>query len=312
MTMLLTLVLLFGVVVGLLLLSVYLIPKLAVRDLRHDERFRGRLDVRTNVIQVAAPIALLLTFMVAILQWQSNQQQSADQQSLAQRGQMADRFAKAIDQLGSLDPQGQAGSNVDIRLGGIYDLESIANDAWESGPKGNLLRRETYEVLSAYVRRHAVHFSVSCPTRAAWEPPDLQISGPEIQAAMTVLGRRKIAIGDPALNLSHIDLRSANLDQGNFQRTSFFGSCLNGTTMQQAKFGCADFRAAHLEGVFIAGSHFQHADFSGAFLDGTRALMDAKLEDAAADGSTVWPAGFDWKVAGVRPNTKPLLGCGTP
>jgi len=312
MTMLLTLVLFFGAVVGLLLLSVYLIPKFAVRDLRQDERFRGRLDVRTNVIQIAAPIALLLTFMIAILQWQSNQQQSADQQSLTQRGQMADRFAKAIDQLGSIDPQGQADNNVDIRLGGIYDLESIANDAWESGHRGDLLRRETYEVLTAYVRRHAVHFNAPCPVQTTVELPDLQVRGTEIQAAMTVLGRRKIGPGDRPLNLSHTDLRSANFDKGNFEHTSFFGSCLNGTAMQQAKFGCTDFRTAHLEGVFIAGSHFQDADFSGAFLDGTTALMDAKLENAAADGNTVWPAGFDWKVAGVRPNAKPLLGCGTP
>lgn len=60
---------------------------------------------------------------------------------LNRRGQITERFTRAIEQLGKPD-------SVDVRVGGIYALERIAFDSPdEHGP--------IMDVLTAYVREHA-------------------------------------------------------------------------------------------------------------------------------------------------------------
>src|SRR5258708_38158876 len=48
--------------------------------------------------------------------------------TLTERGQITDRFSKAVDQLGRSDDAGED-SNLFLRLGGIYALERIAEDS---------------------------------------------------------------------------------------------------------------------------------------------------------------------------------------
>ena len=73
--------------------------------------------------------------------------------ALNRRGQLAERFTRAVDQVGS--------SHLDVRLGGIYALEGIARDAPEyHGP--------VVEVLTAYVREHApVPSTIETPSNDA-------------------------------------------------------------------------------------------------------------------------------------------------
>jgi hypothetical protein len=65
---------------------------------------------------------------------------------VSQEGQITERFTRAIDQLGATDKSGN--SNLEIRLGGIYALERIANesekDYWP-----------IMEILTAYVRKNS-------------------------------------------------------------------------------------------------------------------------------------------------------------
>ena len=61
--------------------------------------------------------------------------------ALNQRGQLTERFTRAVDQLGEAD-------KLDVRLGGIYALERLAHESTEEyGP--------IIEILCAYVRSHA-------------------------------------------------------------------------------------------------------------------------------------------------------------
>lgn len=78
------------------------------------------------------------------------------QHPVTRQGQVADRFTRAVDQLGS--------GKLEVRLGGIYGLERIARESPDS-------RLVVTEVLSAYVRQRApgtprpqscVHRSTSC------------------------------------------------------------------------------------------------------------------------------------------------------
>ena len=98
--------------------------------------------------------------------------------TLSREGQVTDRYTKAIEQLGS--------DKLDVRIGGIYALERIARDSARDHPT-------VMEVLSAFIREHS---------REQWPPlpaddqsdadSEARTTRPDVQAAVTVIGRRKI------------------------------------------------------------------------------------------------------------------------
>ena len=116
--------------------------------------------------------------------------------SVAQEGQVTERFTRAIAQLGD--------DKMAIRLGGIYALERLAKDSEKDhGP--------IMEVLTAYVREKATNHG-KYVEEAAEKPTT------DIQAILTVIGRRKatdIKRFDDILDLSHTRLVGANLTLAN-------------------------------------------------------------------------------------------------
>jgi len=94
---------------------------------------------------------------------------------LTERGQVTDRFTKAIEQLGS--------EKLDVRIGSIYALERIARDSARDHPT-------VMEVLAAFIREHS-HEQWPTGEPAADAPPAGPIRPrPDVQAAVTVIGRR--------------------------------------------------------------------------------------------------------------------------
>ena len=77
---------------------------------------------------------------VARQQAQATAKQAREQVAISEQGQITERFTRAVDQLGSERP--------DVRLGGIYALERIAND---SPPDQSTIG----EVLTAYIRQRS-------------------------------------------------------------------------------------------------------------------------------------------------------------
>jgi hypothetical protein len=102
---------------------------------------------------------------------------------LTEQGQVTDRYTKAIEQLGS--------EKLDVRIGGIYALKRIARDSARVHPT-------VMEVLTAFIREHS---------HEQWPPSGQgQSTRPDIQAALTVVGRR-----DPHRDIRPIELASAAL-----------------------------------------------------------------------------------------------------
>lgn len=89
---------------------------------------------------------------------------------LTEQGQVTDRYTKAIEQLGS--------NTVDVTIGGIYALERIARDSARDHPS-------VMEVLAACIREHS-RDPLPRPGPATPE----RATRPDIQAAVTVIGRR--------------------------------------------------------------------------------------------------------------------------
>jgi hypothetical protein len=90
----------------------------AVRGRLEDDRLRLQNDVRIGLLQAVAGVAVIAAVVVTWQQLETDRRQLRQQLQVAGQEQAAERFARALDQLGSEQP--------DVRLGGIYGLERIA------------------------------------------------------------------------------------------------------------------------------------------------------------------------------------------
>jgi hypothetical protein len=109
--------------------------------------------------------------------------------ALSRQGQVTDRYTKAIEQLGETD-------KLDMRLGGICSLERVARDSARDHPT-------VMEVLTAFIRRQS-HEPLRQSCAACAESG--QSPRPDVQAALTVVGRRA-----SVRDIRPIDLTGANL-----------------------------------------------------------------------------------------------------
>lgn len=231
---------------------------------------------------------------------------SRDTLITTQQGQITERFTRAIDQLGKEDgedePRGaKTGSgyqkNLAIRLGGIYALERIARDHQPDHPA-------VMEVLTAFVRQHSAWVERQGEEKLA--QPDIR---PDIQAIMTVIGRRGLTYNkgeSQRLDLSGTDLRWAVLNKAKFDgidftSTHFDNTQLKDAELKEAVLTNADFTDAIMDGaqlqgadlrgaVFrntkVAGVNFKDAKLYGADLTGAVGLTQEQLNSAQTDGQT--------------------------
>jgi Pentapeptide repeats (8 copies) len=252
-----------------------------------DSRRKLRNDARTTFLQGLGGLAVLVGATAALRQVR-----------VAREGQVTERFTRAIDQLGH--------ESLDVRLGGIYALERITLDSEED-------RSTIAEVLTTFVRAHAPW----PPSRPGQPPEDLPVQdigplqrwAPDVQAALTVLGRREPAFG-PALDLRHTDLRGANL-----RRAVLEEAVLEGARLQRANLSHVLLRAAHLEDAQLQGAllygarmrsaYLERAQMQGAQLGGAKLYLTdldrAQLQGAVYNPGTSWPAHFDPNAAGAIP-----------
>jgi hypothetical protein len=174
---------------------------------------------------------------------------------VTQEGQITERFTKAIEQLGDKE-------HLMVRLGGIYALEQIARDSKSH-------HWAVMEVLTAFVREPAL--------ATAWhigKPP------PDIQAILTVIGRRTRTFGNGealVLDLSYTYLRYANLVRAHLEGAFLRGAQLKGAGLMGAQLEGAGLMGAQLEGAGLMEAQLEGADLMGAQLEGAD-LRGAQLE----------------------------------
>jgi membrane protein implicated in regulation of membrane protease activity len=232
------------------ILAVWKLPSLLYGDVTQaspDARLQAASGFRIAFIAGLAGLAALGSLAVATRTYR-----------LTQQGQLTDRYTKAIDQLGS--------DRLDVRLGGIYALERTAKDSAHDGST-------IAEVLTAFIRGR-VPWPPARPDQPSEDTPIkdipfLRYRAPDVQAALTTLGRQPSMTAPQPINLSDTDLRRADLSNADLQ--------------------AAWLRGAQLQGANIRAAQLQRVD-----------LRHAQLYGARANSKTAWPDGFDWKAAGVE------------
>ena len=92
----------------------------------------------------------------------------------------------------------------------------------------------------------------------------------DIQAALTVIARRDVN-KDPEneqLDLSHTDIRGANLNRANLEQTNLYQANLAGANLTEANLAGAILSAANLEGTNLYLANLEGAILSAASLKG--------------------------------------------
>jgi hypothetical protein len=181
--------------------------------------------------------------------------------ALSRQGQVTDRFTKAVDQLGSKE--------FDVTIGGIYALERIARDSARDRPT-------VMEVLAAFVRQHSRETS-SLPEGAV-------ITGPSVQTAVTVIGRRDLGGPSQAIDLTGVKLTRANLARANLtgvtlSEADLYRADLTGANLTRATLDQADLTRASVAEANFIHARLLHTDLTEADLTGAN-LTDADLSTA--------------------------------
>jgi hypothetical protein len=244
------------------------------------------LQARGGITQALGGLALIVT--IAITAYQVNQaKRSADraQESaatnlkLAEQGQNAERFSRAIEQLGATNHDGSPA--VDIRVGALLSLRSVGLDSKKD-------TAPVFNVAAAYVvdnyeqpRRRAKN---GCDA-AFVVRPDVRVALKFVLPAIAlklphpVVGLRGAPLDDLALDhlvlsgfeLTNIKFRRASLVRANFSTSTLSGArfdraCLRNADFRQAKLGGARFDGAALEGAKFEGAKFEKSDLAHANL----------------------------------------------
>ncbi|MFI6513590.1 pentapeptide repeat-containing protein [Streptosporangium sp. NPDC050855] len=232
------------------------------RELSAHERVEAINAARHTLIQAATGLVVIggVVFTAQGLWYTAQSLETSRQaQSIAEQGQITDRYTKAVEQLGS--------TKDDVRLGGIYALERLANDS----PRD---KQTIYDVLTAFVRQHDPKPTARLPKEPATD----------VQAALTVFGRRKI-VNHPDLYVAVVrfDLREVRIKGANLRRASLIRTDLRKANLRDAGLNGADLRNADLNSSNLSYADLSYADLDGAYLSGAD-LSGADLSGASLRG----------------------------
>jgi hypothetical protein len=254
-------------------------PKWQVNRLAPEIRDpKARADVEDNfrktVGQLLGGAAVLFGAWLAFLQFSQQQQmaqsQIQQQQQAAHDLLISDQVSKGFEQLAS--------DKMAMRLGGIYALEGVMN----TSERPEQYRGPVLEMLCAFVREYTIEKTVA-------EKPAI-----DIQAALTVIGRRK---GQEPPDLAKANIPGANLSRANLRGADLNGAFLNSAYLSRVDLTGANLIGANLTGANLTGANLSRVDLTGADLSGAN-LGLADLNGAYLSGANL--AGANLSRANLR------------
>ncbi|CCI27086.1 pentapeptide repeat-containing protein [Microcystis aeruginosa] len=251
------------------------IPGLFAREDKDSRTFA--IDVVKTIISALGLIATLSAGIGLFVNYLNSQAEI----QLTQQRLITERFSKAVEQIGN--------TKEEVVIGGIYSLERIAKDS----PKDQWT---IMEVLTSYIRKNSPipsniqQLEPAAREKALEKLPSVSIP---VQAALTVIGRRKVEndqagdnlaeTTDPnkikILDLSRTNLRGAKLNGADLKGANLDGANLNGAKLWVAYLNGANLNGANLNGAKLWVAYLNGANLNGAILNGAN-LNGANLNGA--------------------------------
>jgi hypothetical protein len=211
-----------------------------------------------------------------------------------EQGQITERFTRAIEQLRATHDDNS--KNLELRLGRIYALERGRSLVHHGG--ADRLRPRTH-ALRKTQRQQA-------EAKEAPSPKDpnqalIKYTGPspepDVQAVLTVLGRRSRYFGNgevTPLDLAQTNLEGANLEGAHLEGANLRQANLVGADLWKANLKRANLRGADLERVSLWEAHPTRThlwDFHlwRVDLSGSDQLTQEQLQETTGDENTQLP-----------------------
>ncbi|MCP5087966.1 MAG: pentapeptide repeat-containing protein [Rhodobacteraceae bacterium] len=267
-------------------------------------------SMRWHVLAIVGMIAalggLLATPLMIMNAFHAERRTRAGEESY-----LTDRIAQAVEKLGServVWREGKQNSepNIEVRMGALYLLERIAKDSprdhipiteticayiRENAAQPNIDYDATHEKELAIAKRQKIKFSEldandrdACLTYA--------VPRADVQAAMTVLGRRPADAIDYEVNNKYVlDLRGAHLDRADLTGGNFANAVMDQVSLRGAALCLADFKGARLKEADLHGADLFKANLQEAWLSGAK-FANAWLDWANLHGSQLSLAKF--------------------
>lgn len=262
-------------------------------------------SARATLVQLLGGAALILTFVATWLQIAETRRTTDRNLQLTAQQQEAERFTRAVEQLGS--------PRTEVRVGGIYGLQEVARAPERQRPVAQIMityLRTNHPIRTNDKRLRRLDLRTSSfqerfggslqqePSTGSQEgnhPSQCSKADvapwPDTQAALSVLLSLPRAVR-PTMDLHDVDLIGVDLTHADLagailRNTSLAGAKLEGarfdnallyqTDMRQACLRRSSFNRAQFVFVNAHGADFDGADLSTAHLEGdiTGAFIDA-------------------------------------
>ncbi|MCA2653231.1 pentapeptide repeat-containing protein [Microcystis sp. M061S2] len=251
------------------------IPGLFAREDKDSRTFA--IDVVKTIISALGLIATLSAGIGLFVNYRNSQAEMR----LTQERLITERFSKAVEQIGN--------TKEEVVIGGIYSLERIAKDS----PKDQWT---IMEVLTSYIRKNSPipsniqQLKPEERQKALEKLPSVSIP---VQAALTVIGRRKVENDQAGDNLAEtndpykikfLDLSGTNLREANLNGANLIGADLIGANLIGA-----NLNGAYLNGAKLWGAYLDGANLNGANLNGANLIL-ANLNRAYLYGANLYGA----------------------
>lgn len=199
---------------------------------------------------------------------------------LTRRGQITERFTKALERLGSPE--------IYVRIGGILALEQIVQDAPEQAAT------DAAAVLGHFIRHRAPKVRGQNDPNPVELPHELEA---DVQAALTALTRAESRTHvDPrqeldfrGLHLAGAHLKAADLTYADLRMADLTGAHLAGATLTEATMISTNLTKAGLFGATLTRADLAHATLTAANLRSAD-LTEAFLVQATLTGARLGKA----------------------
>ncbi len=240
-----------------------------------------RIDWRFTLVKLTATTAVLgavVAFPITVMKASYNRRQIETQE----KGQVTDRFTKAIEGLGAdkvifKDGEQHTAPNIEVRVGAILALEKIA---FETPTE----REHTLETLSVYVREN-ISVKVATPDIDASEGyleeyDRWKLPRSDVRAAMRSLSQLAKIEG---LKDSHVDLRTSsfkNLALSSLDCSVFdLRMCdFTDALITDCDLSDASFVGSYFSNTTISNSNLNRANFSDIAFGETTSFKQSSLK----------------------------------
>lgn len=262
-------------------------------------------QARTSIVQAFGGLALIATLAVTAYQVSEARRSSNENLRLAnrnlhlaQQGQVSERFARAIEDLGATNAKGDPA--IDVRTGALFSLRRIGLDS-------SVLAEPAFRVVAAYVRNHYETWRDPTDGCKTFHAPASDV-GTALAFVLPPLAeklhqdpsRRKLGkingLSGAALRglfLDQLDLRDFDLTEIKLRYANLDHLDARNSILQFARFSRACLRDANFQGADVRGADFSDACLAGADFRGALVSLFTKFDRARVPG-----AKFDQGVLG--------------